>query len=204
MTNFGSNEQPGNSVTIHSTTSNVPDTIITSAIDGNGAPVADGGSTLSTTIQIAFKGIGNNIVGFQCSLDGSKFSVCSSPISAAKLEAGIQHNFTVRAVNSFGQKDATPASLSWIILTPSQAIKNLIDLVKSMHLNISTQNALISHLNAALQFLSHGPKFNHGVCVQINGFIRQVQGAARENALTPGQALQLINSAQAIEKALGC
>jgi YVTN family beta-propeller protein len=189
VTNFGSNEQPGNTVTILSTTSNVPDTIITSAIDGNGAPVADGGSTLSTAIQIAFKGIGNNIVGFQCSLDGSKFSSCSSPFTANKLQAGVQHNFKVRAVDSFGNKDATPASLSWFILTPSQAIKNLINLVKSMN------------QMAALQFLSHGVKFNAGACVQINGFIRQVQGAARENALTSTQALQLINAG---EKALGC
>lgn len=148
--------------------------------------------------------IGNNIVGFQCSLDGSKFSSCSSPFTANKLQAGVQHNFKVRAVDSFGNKDATPASLSWFILTPSQAIKELINLVKSINLNVSTQNALISHLNAALQFLSHGPKFNTGACVQINGFIRQVQSAARENVVTPTQALQLIYAAQAIEKALGC
>jgi hypothetical protein len=144
------------------------------------------------------------IVGFECSLDGSKFSVCSSPFTANKLQAGVEHNFKVRAVNSFGQKDATPASLSWFVVTPAQATKNLINLVKSMHLNISTQNALISHLNAALQFLSHGPKFNAGACGEFNGFIRQVQGATRENVLNPTQALQLINAAQAIQKALGC
>lgn len=143
-------------------------------------------------------------MGFQCSLDGSKFSSCSSPFTANKLQAGVQHNFKVRAVDSFGNKDATPASLSWFILTPSQAIKDLINLVKSINLNVSTQNALISHLDAALQFLSHGPKFNTGACVQINGFIRQVQSAARENVVTPTQALQLIYAAQAIEKALGC
>ena len=88
-------------MTILSTTSNVPDTIITSAIDGNGAPVANAGSTLSTTIQIAFRGIGNNIAGFQRSIDGSKFSTCSSPFTVNKLQAGVQHNLKVRAVDSF-------------------------------------------------------------------------------------------------------
>jgi hypothetical protein len=39
VTNFGSNDQPGNSVTRVSTTSNVPDTIITSALDDNGVVV---------------------------------------------------------------------------------------------------------------------------------------------------------------------
>jgi YVTN family beta-propeller protein len=204
VTNFGSNEQPGNTVTKISTTTNAPDTIITSAVDGNGAPVTSGGSTLSTTIQIAFKGIGNNIAGFQCSIDGSKFSACSSPFTANKLQAGVQHNFKVRAVDSFGNKDGTPASLSWFILTPSQAIKNLINLVKSMKLNVRIQNVLILHLNGALKFLPHGPKFNAVACVQINVFIRLVQAEARINQLTPTQALQLINAGQAIEKALGC
>ena len=67
--------------------------------------------------------------------------MCSSPFTANKLQDGVQHNFKVRAVNSFGDKDATPASLSWFILTPVQAIKNLINIVKSIHLNVNTQNA---------------------------------------------------------------
>jgi YVTN family beta-propeller protein len=204
VTNFGSNEQPGNTLTILSITSNVPDTIITSSIDGNGAPVADGGSTLSTIIQIAFKGIGNNIAGFQCSIDGSKFSACSSPFTVSNLQAGVQHNFEVRAVDTSGNKDGTPATLSWFILTPSQAINNLINLVKSMKLNVSAQNTMILRLNIALKFLSHGPKFNAAACVQINIFTRLVQAEARVNQLTSTQALQLINAAQAIERALGC
>jgi hypothetical protein len=43
-----------------------------------------------------------------------------------------------------------------------------------------------------------------GACGEMNGFIRQVQGQARVNGITPTQALQLINAAQSIQKALGC
>ena len=43
-----------------------------------------------------------------------------------------------------------------------------------------------------------------GACGEMNGFIRQVQGAARANEITPQQALQLINTAETIEKASGC
>lgn len=204
VTNFGSKGDPGNTVTRVSTTSNVPDTIITSALDDNGAVVTNGGATLSTSIHITFQGIGNNIVGFQCSLDGSTFSSCTIPFIANQLKAGVQHVFKVRAVNSLGNKDATPATMTWSVLTPSQGIKNLIALVKSMSLNHGIQNALIAHLNAALQFLDHRPMIKVGACAELNGFGQQVQGIARTDQITLSNALQLMNSAQAIQMALGC
>ena len=39
---------------------------------------------------------------------------------ANQLKAGVSHVFKVRAVNSFGNKDATPAMLKWSVLTPAQ------------------------------------------------------------------------------------
>jgi YVTN family beta-propeller protein len=204
VTNFGSNENPGNTLTVLSTTCNAPDTIIISAIDGNGVPISNGGSTLSTTIQIAFKGIRNNIVGFQCSLDGSIFSSCSSPFTASKLKAGVEHNFKVRAVNSLGNRDATPAVFSWFVLTPAQAISDLIQLVKSMHLSEPTNSVLIPLLEAASEFLSHSSPNNAEACDELVSFTAQVQNAVQLNKITPAQAFQLLTSAQAIEKTLGC
>jgi hypothetical protein len=72
-----------------------------------------------------------------------------------------------------------------------------------MHLNVNIQNALTSNLNAALQFLTQKLMSKVGSCGQINGFIRQVQGDARVNKITPQQALQLINAAQSIQRAFG-
>jgi YVTN family beta-propeller protein len=203
VTNFGSNDQPGNTVTRVSTTSNVPDTIITSALDDNGAVVANGGSTLSTSIHITFQALGDNIVGFQCSLDGSAFSSCTTPFIANQLKAGVQHIFEVRAVNLFGNKDATPATFTWSVLTPAQGIKNLESLVKSMHLDHGIQNALIAKLDAALHSLDQKTKSN-SACGRLNAFVNQVQGLAVSGQITQSNALQLMNSAQAIQNALGC
>jgi YVTN family beta-propeller protein len=203
VTNFGSNEQPGNTVTRVSTSANVPDTIITSALDDSGAVVANGGATLSTSIHITFNGIGDNIVGFQCSLDGSTFSSCTSPFFANQLKAEVQHVFEVRAVNSLGNKDATPATFKWSVLTPAQGIENLISLVKSLHLSHGIENALIAKLDAALHSLNHNPMSN-SACGQLNAFVNQVQGLAMGGQITQSDALQLMNSAQAIESALGC
>ena len=67
---------------------------------GNGATVKNGSNTLSTSIQITFtRQPGTNpIAGFQCSLDGSEFSSCTSPFVAKNLEAGKQYTFQVMAV----------------------------------------------------------------------------------------------------------
>jgi NHL repeat len=194
-----------NVIQVYALPSTPPDTIITSAIDGNGVTVANDSSTLSTTIHIAFKGIGNNIVDFQCSLDGTKFSSCSSPFTANNLQAGMQHNFEVRAVDSFGNKDATPAVFSWFILTPKQGIEQLTQIVKGMGLSHGVETSLIAPLDAALKTLTHNnPNSQTTSCNQLNAFINQVHQKSQNGQLTSDQALQLINAARAIEVALGC
>jgi YVTN family beta-propeller protein len=53
-----------------------PQTTITSAVDGNGAAVLNGGTTVSTSIRVTFSATPgtNPITGFECSLDNSIFS----------------------------------------------------------------------------------------------------------------------------------
>ena len=52
---------------------------------------------------------------FQCSLDNSAFGACTSPASYAGLAVG-SHTFRVRAIDTAGNVDATPASWSWSIV----------------------------------------------------------------------------------------
>ena len=87
-------------------------TTITSAVDGNGATVQNGGTTTSNSIKIAFTAMqgSNPIAGFQCSLDNSPFSSCSSPAALNNLAAG-PHKFVVVAVDTAGNKDPNPADL---------------------------------------------------------------------------------------------
>lgn len=71
-----------------------------------------------------------------------------------------------------------------------------------MGLAQGVQSALIGHLNGALQFLSH--KQSSGTCIELGGFIKQVQVEVQVHQLSTANALQLIQSAQAIQNALGC
>ena len=83
VTNYHSNEAPGNTVSVISTAATPPappNTIITSATSGNGNPVLNCGSTVSTSItfQISAVPATNPVAGFECSLDGSAFSACAT------------------------------------------------------------------------------------------------------------------------------
>jgi Ca2+-binding RTX toxin-like protein len=53
---------------------------------------------------------------FECNLDGSGFSSCSSPQTYSSLADG-SHTFQVRAIDGAGNVDPTPASFTWTIDT---------------------------------------------------------------------------------------
>jgi hypothetical protein len=95
-------------------------------VDGSGATIQNGSSTLSTSIQFAFTGTSNiGIAGFECTVDSSAFSPCSSPTTLSNLAAG-KHTFQVRAVDTSGNGDPTPASFSWTIATVTPPTKTTI------------------------------------------------------------------------------
>jgi YVTN family beta-propeller protein len=101
VTNFNSNEAPGNTVSVISTRPPTPpNTMITSAIDGNNNPVQNAGSTSSNkiTFQLTSSG-GTPPITFQCSLDNSAFSNCASTLTYTNLASG-QHTAQFRATDS--------------------------------------------------------------------------------------------------------
>ncbi len=210
VTNFHSNEAPGNTVSVISTTPLAPpNTLITSAIDGNNNPVQNSGSTVSTSItfQVSATPGGNPIAGFECSSDSSQFSTCDTntnptTVSYNNLAAGQQHTFKVRAVDTQGNKDPTPATFTWTIITPQQAVQNIINTIEHMHLPKGTTTSLEAPLNTALSQLNR----NNGVaaCNTLNAFLHQVNADEANGRLTSHQAADLRQQATAIETSLGC
>ena len=55
--------------------------------------------------------------GFECRLDGAGWSACAPPRSYGSLAIG-SHTFTVRAIDSAGNTDLTPASRSFEVVPP--------------------------------------------------------------------------------------
>jgi myo-inositol-hexaphosphate 3-phosphohydrolase len=72
------------------------------------------GTTNATSATIAFSA--NEPATFTCRLDAGAFVPCTSPVSYSGLAPGT-HTFDVRATDTAGNADSTPASRSWIVDT---------------------------------------------------------------------------------------
>jgi LPXTG-site transpeptidase (sortase) family protein len=72
----------------------------------------------NASASFAFTGIdgGSGIASFECQLDGGGFSGCTSPQNYTGLADG-SHTFNVRAVDSAGNVDSSPASYTWVVDT---------------------------------------------------------------------------------------
>ena len=83
---------------------------------------ADGSTTADNTPTFEFSSPELDAT-FECSVDGGAFSSCTSPETTGSLSDG-PHTFSVRAVDIYGNPDATPASRSFTVDTtgPETAI----------------------------------------------------------------------------------
>jgi hypothetical protein len=99
-----------------------PNTDITSAVDGNGKPVQNGGSTTSSSIRFMFRGIDSigAVSNFQCSIDNRPYSTCASGISYPSLNIG-GHSFAVVSRDPAGNIDHSPAFFTWTITEAQQS-----------------------------------------------------------------------------------
>jgi YVTN family beta-propeller protein len=99
-----------------------PNTTIESAIaDGDGDNILDTGETFSRSIEFTFTGEDNiddpSQLTFECRLDSTEeqdFAACTSPQEYTDLGFG-EHTFEVRAVDTSGNIDPSPASFTWTI-----------------------------------------------------------------------------------------
>jgi hypothetical protein len=105
---------------------------------GNSCPLPGGATVLTTTPAttiLSTPGDTNNTrraivtfrsnesaAHFQCSLDGGRWLACRSPFNAGSAREG-QHEIRVRAIDSQGNVDPTPASATWLVdLTPPDTV----------------------------------------------------------------------------------
>jgi hypothetical protein len=104
----------------------------------------------------------------------------------------------VRAIDTTGNVDASPARFTWVILTPAQAIQNLIDTVKGLNLQQGIDNSLDAKLEAALKALNDLNQNNDAAAIDsLKAFVQEVE-AQRGKSLTDQQADLVIDAAQAI------
>ncbi len=78
------------------------------------AQPSDPSSTADATFEFTAADSLSGVASFECSLDGAAFNVCGSPQSYSGLADG-SHTFQVVAIDSAGNRDATPASYTWTV-----------------------------------------------------------------------------------------
>jgi hypothetical protein len=89
-----------------------PSTNIKTVIDGNNSTVTNSSNTKSNAVTIEFSGndTGVGINHLECSLDGSSFNVCTSPIHfTPPIITDGTHTFEVLSVDNSTNKDPSPS-----------------------------------------------------------------------------------------------
>ena len=112
------------------------------AIDGNNETLVSNGSTRSTSTTFTFSGSdagtsGENGVGikqFECRVDNSNFSVCTSPAHYDNMTDG-NHTLAVISEDKVGNVGSTPSSFNWTVDTepPSASIYSATDGNNNFH-----------------------------------------------------------------------
>src|SRR5919106_1311126 len=107
-----------------------PTTIISNVVDGNRTSISNGSNTRFNSATFEFSGndTGVGISSFECSIDNSNFTTCSSPVQATNLTEG-SHIVKVRSQDTVGNIDISPPSFSWTVDTiePLTFINSVID-----------------------------------------------------------------------------
>src|SRR6186713_145245 len=97
-----------------------PTTIINNVVDGNRSTITNGSNTRSSSIIFEFAGndTGIGISHFECSIDNSNFTSCTSPVQSNNLAEGY-HSVKIRSQDGVGNTDDSPASFGWTVDTVS-------------------------------------------------------------------------------------
>ncbi|MGH7770575.1 MAG: galactose oxidase-like domain-containing protein, partial [Candidatus Binatia bacterium] len=90
---------------------------------------------------------------FQCKLDEGKFVACASPRDDAGLSQG-SHTFQVRAVDTFGNVDPTPATYTWtytpVIDHPDDTVINVMSLAGGTAASLSSDDNSYHKVNSTV------------------------------------------------------
>lgn len=104
--NAGNTQTKDVTVTVAAPDTSAPDTTIT-----------DGPSGTTTATNATFTFTATETATFQCKLDAGSYATCSSPKAYTGLAVG-SHTFSVRATDTAGNTDASPAARAWTVAAP--------------------------------------------------------------------------------------
>lgn len=152
-----------------------PDTAIDSTTDLLGATVPQGGSTTLRSLRVGFSGSDDTgVASFECSVDGSGFWTCESPLELTNQALG-PHHVEVRAIDLAGKRDPSPATFGWTVVTARDALGALVYQVGELPGEAFTTRGGEEALGNALQAaLAQSDRAGNNACGAIEILARDV------------------------------
>jgi len=210
------NDKAGNNgknefvITVRDTTP--PETTLGDVTVGWLGSITSGDTTPSVDSNFDFDG--TDLVGishYECRLDdgGWKSAHTVTDINGEKINTctytGVRdpgaHNFEVRAVDTSGNKDASPASFMWNIEAPDQAIQGLITRVNSIYQSLNLDSAL----HQAIEDLSDNSVSNDpNSCYLLNSFMNDLNVQNMIGTLSLTDLNDFVKTTLAIMDNIGC
>jgi Big-like domain-containing protein/HYR domain-containing protein/K319-like protein len=197
-------------ITVRDTTP--PETTLGDVTVGWLGSITSGDMTPSVDSNFDFDG--TDLVGisrYECRLDdgGWKSAHSVTDINGEKINTctytGVRdpgaHNFEVRAVDTSGNKDASPASFMWNIEAPDQAIQGLITRVNSIYQSLNLDSAL----HQAVEDLSDNSASNDpNSCYLLNSFMNDLKVQNMIGTLSLTDLNDFVKTTHAIMDNIGC
>jgi Bacterial Ig-like domain len=134
------------------------------------------GTVASDSASFAFSSSKSNST-FKCSLDGSTFAACTSPMSYSSLSQG-EHTFQVRAIDASGTQDPTPARRSWAVDTVAPTVDSV------SPANTATANVTTNVTATFSEAMSTSSISGQSVTVKEQGSSSLVEGTVSYDSTT--------------------
>lgn len=177
--------------------------------------IENGESTESNDIGFEFSGTDKvGIDYFECRVDESSGKWQQHMTEFVKGISGCHytdvidgnHSFEVRAVDKAGNKDPTPSTFSWQIISAAVGIQDLIDFIKILDLRADLEAATVIPLDQAIAILTDSNSVNDKLaCDKMASFLNDLMEISLLNLLADDDMNQLLTyNALAIIDHLGC
>jgi hypothetical protein len=177
--------------------------------------IENGESTESNDIGFEFSGTDKvGIDYFECRIDESSGKWQQHMTEFVKGISGCHytdvidgnHSFEVRAVDQAGNKDPTPSTFSWQIISAAVGIQDLIDFIKILDLPADLEAATAIPLDQAIAILTDRNSVNDKLaCDKMASFLNDLMEISLLNLLADDDMNQLLTyNALAIIDHLGC
>jgi Big-like domain-containing protein/HYR domain-containing protein/K319-like protein len=197
-------------ITVRDTTP--PETKLGEVTVGWLGSITSGDTTPSVDTNFDFSG--TDLVGishYECRIDGGgwKSAHTVTDINSEKINTctytGVRdpgtHNFEVRAVDTSGNKDGSPARFMWNIQAPDEAIQGLITRVNSIYQSLNLDSAL----HQAVEDLSDNSVSNDAnSCYLLNSFMNDLKVQNMIGTISLTDLNDFVKTTLAIMDNIGC